>query len=76
MANCEYCGLSESECICDYEEVEPHHEICPNCGSVFGWEESEWERCFACGWPLEEYWNDDMQDYDYLTEVDDEEEGG
>lgn len=76
MAYCEDCGLPESECICWEEQSELHDQICPNCGCVWGWEETEWERCFSCGWPLEDYYNYDMQDYDFLTEIDDEEEGG
>lgn len=26
-------------------------ESCPNCQVVFGFSESDEERCYACGWP-------------------------
>lgn len=42
-------------------------EICPQCGSSWSWEESEWDRCHSCGFSYE---SDDRSDDDYSHEYD------
>lgn len=38
---------------------------CPNCSSIWGFDEMEWQECFCCGYPRNEdldEWDDDACD--------------
>jgi hypothetical protein len=47
---------------------------CPNCGSLWGFEEMDWQECDCCGYPNvdEDFMNDDDDLDDYEDEYDDE----
>jgi hypothetical protein len=48
---------------------------CPNCQSIWGYEEIDWQTCDCCGWPdvdedfksESDYFEDD--DFDYYEEA-------
>lgn len=49
----------------DWDEEELDEEYCPTCGAIWGWEEREWGRCYACGYPDDEtmmYWGEDEEE--------------
>ncbi len=40
------------------------NQDCPNCPAIWGVDEMQEERCFACGYPDHEEEDDDDEDYD------------
>lgn len=51
-----------------YEDDELEEFDCrPHCGSLWGFEERDWQQCDACGWPnvSEEFLSNDDESEDY-----------
>lgn len=54
---CQICGLPRADCICPWEES--YEGVCPRCNAIWGMDEVDRNRCYACGWPEEEIYGDD-----------------
>lgn len=54
----------------DYEDIDELYDNCPDCGAVFGGEESVLQRCSACGWKYGDNLGNDLTEWE--DEFDDE----